>query len=560
MSIRQSKNSIIPWDLVGYVVCIWLIGMLVLLFAQVFFGTNGLAIYPAGEDYTWLRLMQPDVHYGVQQSWWATHSRNPLAPWWYWSIRSLIFKFPESLYLARKVIELFLGISVLLMTYELFKRKHVWISLWIATLVLFWNFSYYIEQALFIMLISLVFSLFSVYTYLLYLNSGRTHYRFLITSMVLFFIALGTYSIQCAVPLAILVIGIANALEQPNSHERKNAIRQTLLDIVGYVAFLILFLQIWITTSGPTSSYFVLKLGLFVKNFFHSIKFFAWHTDINLMAHGIITDWNVGIILLITILCIASFTILSFFRKMRIEPIEYKSSERFIFLLPFAVLLALSVPTIILESTSDMWYPGSRSEMLQEVFNPVAYVCIFIFCAQWLRLYWKEKWIKAVVSGFFIVTCTSVYMLSLEYNRQLYVQTNFEHKLVATIKQLIPKDKQQSATILVKVKNFKWYDGRYSPISNQYIQYIYNNPNIGLETVGDTSSIRNGDPIIFGKKEKGVYIPNSKTWIPYSNLLVLEADKDNINVINEITPNTFPTKNVVFSDVEKVQLNEKQFL
>jgi len=49
-------------------------------------------------------------------------------------------------------------------------------------------------------------SILSVYFYCRYLDSGRATADYLVISVLLFFVALATYSIQCGVPIAVFLL------------------------------------------------------------------------------------------------------------------------------------------------------------------------------------------------------------------------------------------------------------------------------------------------------------------------------------------------------------------
>ncbi|MEO8401139.1 MAG: hypothetical protein ABI597_04990 [Gammaproteobacteria bacterium] len=559
LSLNQKTNRIVPWNLVSYIFCAWLFGIVILLLAQVFVGTNGLIVYPSGEDFTWMRYVQPNVQYSLHHSWWALASRNPLAPWWYWLVSPLILKYPWGLYFIRKLVDLFLAISTLLMVNELLKNRRPWIAVWTAILVLVWNFSAYLEQVLLIMLISIGFSILSIYFYLVYLRTDRMQHGYLIASLITFFIALGTYTLQCGTPLAIIAISLIDAINRPTLADRKKALKDTVIDILGYGFLFVLFILIWVTTSGPTSDFFELHPSLFIHNFLPSIKYFIWHQNTTTLYHSIIKHWHAWVIILVANLFALLFSKLALFRQMRIEYISNARRESLSLLLPLLVLLAISMPTLILESTSNMWGPGLRSEMMQQIFNPLAYLFTILLCIQLIRPFITEKHAKVLATVLMVFLCTSVTMISLEYNRKLFEQTKYERNLIAGIKTFVPELTKPMA-ILVKVKNFDWYDGHNPAITNLFIQYSYNSSVIKLETIGDTSSATTKDPIVFGSKEKGVYFPGIKSWVDYDSVLVLQADKKEIVSLKNLTPTLFSQDNVVFSGIQEAQLDPQHFI
>lgn len=561
LSVKHT-TGILPWHLMRYVFFAWLLGLGLLLLVQVLLGTNGLMVYPSGEDLTWMRFVQPNKAFSLHHQWWTLASRNPLAPWWYWYISPFILKFPQGLYLARKCVDLFLGMATLLLVYELLHRRHAWLAVWTAIIVLFWNFSAYLEQILFVMLIALGFSLTSIYAYLIYLHSDRTRHGYLVASLMMFFIALATYSIQCGVPLAILVLCLADALQRRAGPERTKAFKDTLFDLLGYLAIFIIFTQIWTTTAGGTSSFFQLHFNLFIHNFFYSIKYFAWHDNTAMLIASVKTHWPKWAFFAVAMVSMITFTLLTFYRQMRVEHVKtVKLKEVWTLLSPLIVIIAVALPTLILESTSDIWAPGARSEMLQQIFNPFFYVFTAIFFLQGLSLFCNAQQIKSVTSMFLVLLCTATVMISLEYNRKLVEQTQFERHFIAGLKAYVPEISQPT-TIVAKVKNYDWYDGHNPAITNLFIQYSYNSSSIHLETIGDTSSAMPSNPVVFASQEQGVYIPGIKRWVPYDNVLVVEIDKNKpgMQALNYLNPSTLTADAVTFLGGAQPHMDTAHFI
>jgi hypothetical protein len=97
------------------------------------------------------------------QFWWTLESRNPLAPWLYQAFSPLIFLLPEGLYLLRKLVDLFLATSVYLLVDKISHARLPKFAFACGVLVLFWNFSGYFEQIMWIPLVAFGLSMLSVY-------------------------------------------------------------------------------------------------------------------------------------------------------------------------------------------------------------------------------------------------------------------------------------------------------------------------------------------------------------------------------------------------------------
>jgi hypothetical protein len=63
-------------------------------------------------------------------------------------------------------------------------------------------------------------------------------------------------------------------------------------------------------------------------------------------------------------------------RKEATPPGAGSSVPHLDLVLVLAVFCALVAPTVVLETTTAIWFPGSRSRMVQQGFQPVVYLSI----------------------------------------------------------------------------------------------------------------------------------------------------------------------------------------
>ena len=260
------------------IVLVWAASNLLLLALQALRFGVGFNVHPLGEDREMIRLMANYPGFEMHRQFWATlESRNPLAPWWYQAFSPLIFLLPEGLYLLRKLVDLFLAASVYLLVDKISRARLPKFAFACGVLVLFWNFSGYMEQIMWIPLIAFGLSILSVYFYCRYLDSGRATADYLVISLLLFFVALATYSIQCGVPIAVFLLGLFRRPETTGGWRLSSAVRGAIKDTFFFGVLFVLFIQIWITTSGPMGSFFHLDPGLFLKHFLRSIANLVWH-------------------------------------------------------------------------------------------------------------------------------------------------------------------------------------------------------------------------------------------------------------------------------------------
>jgi hypothetical protein len=487
----------------------------------------GFHVHPLGEDRVWTHWMVNNPGFALDRQFWQNQSRNPLAPWWYQAFSPLIFLLPEGLYLVRKLVDLFLAVSVYLLINEICRGKLPKLAFGCGVLVLLWNFSAYQEQILWTMLISFGFSILSAYFYCRYLDSAKAAGEYFAVSLLLFFVALATYSIQSGVPGAVLLLGLFRPREKTGNLGLSYAAAVgAARDAILFFALFLLYLQVWITTSGPTSTAFHLDPTLFLKQFLASITSFLWHSDTTALMGSLNEHWPLWLV-------VASFSVnailfyclfVSIAGKEATPPTAGSSAPILDLILTLAVFSALVAPTVLLESTSSVWYPGSRSRMVLQVFQPVAYLLVLFILADWL---FRRKRRAYPQNAGMALLCAMAAILGLEYNRELSEQTSFERKLETALKKIVPVLVKKPIHFVVKMKGMKrgvWYSGIGREMPSLFVQMAYKSDAVTLDPVyeGDPRAV--SETVTFGSDQSGMYSPESASWVPYQQVVVVEFD------------------------------------
>jgi len=293
-TFRSTVSRISP---LWIIFLVWAASNLLLLALQALGLGVGFHVHPLGEDRQMIRLMANYPGLEMLRQFWATlESRNPLAPWWYQAFSPLIFLLPEGLYLLRKLVDLFLAASVYLLVDQISRARLSKFALACGVLVLFWNFSGYCEQILWIPLIAFTLSVLSVYCYCRYLDSNRAKADYLVISLLLFFVALATYSIQCGVPIAVFLLGLFRRQETTGDRRLSATVCGAIKDTVFFGILFVLFVQIWITTSVPMGDWFHLDPGFFLRHFLRSIANLFWHYDTSSLIGSLNRQWPLWLV------------------------------------------------------------------------------------------------------------------------------------------------------------------------------------------------------------------------------------------------------------------------
>jgi hypothetical protein len=523
---------------------VWAAGNLLLLGLQALRFDVGFIVHPLGEDRKMIRLMADYPSLKMHQQFWATlEGRNPLASWWYQAFSPLIFLMPEGLYLLRKLVDLFLAASVYLLVDQISRARLRKFALACGVLVLFWNFSGYIEQIMWVPLIALALSVLSVYFYCRYLDSGRATAEYLVISLLLFLVALATYSIQCGVPIAVFLLGLFRRQETSGSWRSSSAVAGAIKDTVFFGVLFVLFIQVWITTSTPSSGFgfFHLDPHLFLKHFLRSIGNLFWHRDTSDLIVLVKRDcplWLVGASVGVSaILFYGAFVAVA--RKVATPPSAGSSVLHLDLVLVVAVFCALVAPTVLLESTTSMYLPGYRSRMVQQGFQPVLYLSILFLLTEYLfRRTGRE--VEYARNAGIALLCALAVVIGLEYNRLLSEQTRFERKLETGLKKILPA-LGKPTHLVVKMRGIRlgvWYSGVNLSMPSLFAQTAYNTNAVWLDPVyeGEPNAPK---PVTFGSDQQGIYSPESGGWIPYKDVVLLEFDGQKMIRLTSIDRETF---------------------
>jgi len=522
------------------IVIVWAAGNLLLFALQALRLGVGFHVHPLGEDREFTRLMANYPGLELHRQFWTTlETRNPLAPWWYQAFSPLIFLLPEGLYLLRKLVDLFLAASVYLLINEISRARLPKFALACGTLVLFWNFSGYVEQILWIPLIALGLSILSVCFYCRYLDSGRATADDFVVSLLLFFVALATYSIQCGVPIAVFLLGLFRRQEPTGAWRLSSAVYGAIKDTAFFGVLFVLFIQIWITTSAPMSGFF--DPGLFLKHFPKSISNLVWHYDTTYLIRSLSRHWplwlTVASVGVSAILFYWAFVV--FARKGATPPAAGSSVLYLELVLVLGVFCALVAPTVLLETTTAIWFPGSRSRMVQQGFQPVLYLSILFLLTGYLYRR-REQGVESVRNAGIALLCALAVVIGLEYNRQLSEQTMFERKLETGLKEILPT-LGKPTHFVVKMKGLKsgvWYSGKAAWMPSLFVQTAYNSNAVWLDPVykGEPKTSK---PVTFGSDQQGIYSPESGGWIPYQDVVLLDFDGQRVTRLTSVDGDTF---------------------
>jgi hypothetical protein len=538
-TLRSTVSRISP---LWIIFIVWAASNLLLLALQPLRLGVGFQVHPLGEDREFTRLMANYPGLELHHQFWETlETRNPLAPWWYQAFSRLILLLPEGLYLLRKLVDLFLAASVYLLVNQISRARLPKLAFACGMLVLFWNFSGFLEQIMWIPLTAFGLSILSVYFYCRYLDSGRATADYLIISLLLFFVALGTYTIQCGVPIAVFLLSLFRRQETTGGWRSSATACGAIKDTAFFGILFVLFIQIWITTSVPIGDWFRLDPGFFLRHFLRSIANLFWHYDTSFLIRSLIQHWPIWLVAAsVGVSAILFYCLFVAFARKVAPPRAAGSSVPYLDLvLVLAVFCALATPTLLLESTTGTWSPGTRSRMFQQGFQPIVYLSILFLLTECLFRR-TGRGVEYVRNVGIALLCAMGAVIGLEYNRQLSEQTTFERKLETGLKKVLPT-LGKPTHFVVKMKGIKfgvWGSGCAWLMPSLFAETAYNSNEVWLDPVYE-SEPKHSRPVTFGSDQQGIYSPESGAWIPYQDVVLVEFDGQTATRLTSIDRETF---------------------
>jgi hypothetical protein len=369
----------------------------------------------------------------------------------------------------------------------------------------------------------------------------------LVISLLLFFVALATYSIQCGVPIAVFLLGLFRR-QETEGWRLSSAIRGAIKDTVFFGVLFVLFIQVWTTTS-PVSGYFTSPLsplfhydpGLFLKQFLASIANFVWHWDTSYLIRLLNQHWPLWLVVAsVGVSAILFYCLFVAIARKEATPRAAGSSVPYLDLvLVLAVFCALVAPTLLLESTTAIWPPGTRSRMVQQGFQPVFYLSILFLLTEYLFRRTGRR-VEYVRNAGIALLCALAAVIGLEYNRYLSEQSMFERKLETGLKKILPAVGKPTHFV-VKMKGMRlgvWYSGINPPMASLFVETAYKFDAVWLDPVYEGES-QYSKPVIFGSDQQGIYSPESGGWIPYPDVVLLEFNGQRVTRLTSIDRETF---------------------
>jgi len=335
----------------------------------------GFDVFPIGEDNNWIDMLQHGRGADAARLFWAIDHRNPLSPWWYIAARPIILGFDAGLLALRYAAAAVLAFAAYWMVVTVAGPRARAFALGIAMVSVVWMANRYTEQIIWNFQGALAASLLSVASYARFVEQGRRSYRLYAISLLLWFVAFATYSIQCGAVLAIAYLAFrrAPAPGLDPLHSTIERTRAAVFDTLPHLALFGLFFLLWQTTMGPFAP--AVSFHFSGAALLQSLREGVWTRDLSQFYQNVVTSPHRLAFIIAAAVC-GGVAFLALQWRERRATAEAPGVGRRRLADVFVVVACVAAPTVALESGSDTWTPGTRWPMIYQLTTPVLLLAV----------------------------------------------------------------------------------------------------------------------------------------------------------------------------------------
>ena len=328
----------------------------------------GLRIVAMGEDYNWLLVLSSPNAAARAQAFWAMNDRNPLSPWWYILARPLYADGANGPYLTRLLMGPLLGLSSYFMVRAVTMWRARGIALAVGMLSAAWILHTTPDEIAWNFIGALSLSCLSVACFGAWVAGGRRAAGWYGMSLVLWFVAFGTYTFQVGAVLGVALLSLLHPARPDAGWPRR--LGGAVVETLPYALLLGAFVLAWKTTQVPSMAvYYSLDPSLLPKNLPRSLwegLSVARYTPFLTQGLAALGGWMAAGLALLFGLAMAGLHLLA----LRGAPAERARDAAVV----LAVALGLVLPTLLIESMSDTWTIGMRWPMVDQGWVPLLWM------------------------------------------------------------------------------------------------------------------------------------------------------------------------------------------
>jgi hypothetical protein len=418
----------------------WLLLITLMLVLQQLGYDFGFHVWPIGEVRNWLMFLHDGPGAEAAKLFWAIDNRNALAPWWYLAARPFIAYQPAAFLILHLATGLVAGLSTYLLFRELLSIQARLFAASVGTLVSLFIVTVYRDDIVWTQVGALSCTLLTVWSFLRSKASGGSTASWRGASLVFWLISISTYTLECGAVIGIFAISVI--LNVRNTGRNVKSVARCALEVsadVGpYVAVLIIYYMIWTTASAANYPGFT-ELNFSVAQLIKSLSFGLWHSDYLLFVKWAFEAGAIIDVIVFGIVALAGYALLKFVWG---KSAQFALTWYDLFLV-LVIGLSIVAPTILLESSSNIFVPGSRWRMVMQFWTPCLF-CVLLALAIMILLR-PDIRSQAWRGGTAIAAAVAV-VLVLGFNRSQVIYTRGETRFFDELKSVVSNDRVIGAT------------------------------------------------------------------------------------------------------------------
>jgi hypothetical protein len=416
------------------VVVAWLTLVAIILGLQALGRNFGFNVWWGGETRNWVSILQDGPGSAAARLFWQLDSRNPLSPWWYIPFRDFILNTRSAFLVLHLGTSLLLGVASYLAVVGVTHGRGRLFGVSLGVLAAVFLTSTKIDSIHWNFIGALACSLLSVWAFAEFLNSERSKPAWLVWSVVLWLVAVQTYTIQSG---AMLAVGFLSFTQEGRFYGGKHLAKRVLravLDMLPYAVTLLMFVLVWRTSTSTaiTETTNSPDPNLMLQSLAQGI----WHQSI---AHYAVwaRQLGPGVTVGVLVTAIPLLTLTQMFVSGGVvvdgTPIQVTDLGRV-----FLVGVCLVIPTVVLESTSTWFPPGTRWIMVLQFWLPLlllsALALVVIFLPGHVVRLWTWRFATAALAA-------GAILLTLAWNQVLVHVTAGERAFMTELERIVTEDK-----------------------------------------------------------------------------------------------------------------------
>lgn len=510
---------------VAVIFAVWLALMATfLLLGRAGYGT-GLLVPALGEDQNWMVLLQaPSVH-DVANGFWKLDGRNPLSPWLYILARPLI-ELPGGISILHHLVSLVLGLATYALLRILLRGQHRWYVLSVSAVVVVNQSNAYFDHIIWNFQLALACTLLAISAFIHFLDSDRRAVWAYGMSLVLWCAAFETYTLQSG---AIVAIGLITSHRRLKRYAqglpagRTKLLRGLLSDLVDLAPFALLFfmfIMVW-TTATPAGAGFAYKFAL--NRLVSSVGAGIAHPDLRLMFQVLaLSSFAVVYVSVSIVFALAGTVLIGMASGIGHE--RSVTNERI--LLTIAILVAIALPTIILEAGGADWPPGSRWRMIYQVTMPALLMSLVLIGVSSVRGRFAN-WVSGF--GLFALLTVSV-SFSLAHKERQVALARTETKVRLAIQDALSSFSEPRPKLFVLLQTESssfWFASE--PLRGIYMRAWFPGAKIEYRVLADPAHVGSNPTRAVFAAEGLTFAGTDDAPVPYRQVVLLHVSRDRVS-------------------------------